>query len=255
MGAASATRSRRGLRVALLGAVVVALTWLLAGPVAWASVAVPADAGDLALVKAGDPSKPLDRGDGNTAFQVRLPEGASCPGDSFHDQWRLQSFMVPLDADVTTLAYGVIGPEGTDQHALFGADFAASSFANILLPANAVAGQPGRIEAPEAFSFAVVAGESLPTGTYRIGLACTYFRATDKYWDAEVIVTESADADPDQFRWRLAGAPEVAPEPADDGMGAWLGLIAAGAVAAVALVLYRRNRIAQRTSSSPKETP
>ena len=76
MGAASASRSRRGLRVALLGAVVVALTWLLAGPVAWDSVAVPADAGDLALVKAGDPSKPLDRGVVGDAERPReLEEG------------------------------------------------------------------------------------------------------------------------------------------------------------------------------------
>ena len=229
------------------------VTWLLTGPVVWATAVVPVDAGDITLADAGDPSRSVDRGDGNTAFLVRLPQGASCPGDSFHDQWRVQSFMVPAGADIGALAYGVIGPEGTDQYALFGADFAASSFANMLTPANAVAGQPGRIEAAEAFSFAVVAGESLPTGSYRIGIACTYFRATDSYWDAEIIVSESVAADPDQFRWRLAGAPEQAPEPADDGVSVWLGLVALVVVAA-ALWFLLRNLTSHRTPSSRKET-
>ncbi len=239
---------------AVLFAALAFVAWLLSGPVVWATTVVPVDAGDITLANADDLSRPADRGDGNTAFVVRLPQGASCPGDSFHDQWRVQSFMVPADTDIGALKYGVIGPEGTDQHALFGADFAASSFANILTPANAAAGQPGRIEAAEAFSFAVVAGESLPIGSYRVGVACTYFGATDKYWDAEIIVSASVAADPDQFRWRLSGAPEQAPEPADDGVPVWFGLVVLVLVA-TALWLLRRKRTAHRTPSSPKETP
>lgn len=249
-------RSRRRWQRVLMAATVVGLTWLLTGPVVWAAAEPPVDAGDVVLLDAADRDE-LSGGDGNTAFLVRLPEGSTCPGDSFHDQWRIQSFMVPSTTDVGSLSYGVIGPEGMDQHALFGADFAARSFANILTPANAVAGEPGRIETPPPFSFAVAAEELLPPGDYRIGIACTYFGATALFWDVEVVVTASKGGDPDDLRWRLASASEQAGlPPAADGRS-WVApavvVVGVGIAAVPVATVLVRGR-SRRLTPLPKES-
>ncbi len=249
-------RTRRRWPRVLMAASVVGLTWLLTGPVVWAAGAPPVDAGDVVLLDAGDRDG-LSGGDGNTAFIVQLPDGSTCPGDSFHDQWRIQSFMVPTTADVGSLSYGVIGPEGTDQHALFGADFAARSFANVLTPANAVAGQPGRIETPPAFSFAVAAEEMIAPGDYRIGIACTYFGATALFWDVEVVITAASGGDPDELRWRMASAPDQAGEsPATDDRS-WVAptivVVGLGAAAVPVATVLVRGR-SRRLTPLPKES-
>lgn len=246
---------RRWPRV-LVATSVVGLAWLLTGPVVWAAGNSPVDAGDAVLLDAGDRDE-LARGDGNSAFIVGLPSGATCPGDSLNDQWRIQSFMVPVTADIGSLSYGVIGPEGTDQHALFGADFAARSFANILTPANAVAGEPGRIETPPPFSFAVVAGESIPAGNYRIGIACTYFGATALYWDVEVVITATSGGDPDALRWRLASAPEQTDGPSGEGSRSWIGPVIVGigvGVAAIPVASVLRRGRTRPLTPIPKES-
>jgi len=223
----------------------------MSGTVTNAAVPVPDDSGDIVIVKAGDPSKELAHGDGSTAFVVRLPIGAVCPGDSLHDQWRIQSFMVPANTDIGTLAYGVIGPEGPHQLALFGADEAAGSFTNILTPANSFAGQPGRIDTPPPFNLAIAAGEKVPSGSYRIGIACTYFGMTALYWDAEIHVDAASDGEPQQLTWELAG---VAPAPADqdeNGPNPAFALAGVGVITALGFVVKRN--VLSRSSNRSEE--
>lgn len=217
-----------------------------------AAAITPVDSGDVLIVDANAPSKQLTRGDGTTSFLVRVPDGAVCPGDSFNDQWRIQSFMVPATDDIGALSYGVIGPEGPQQLALFGADAAASSFANILTPANAVAGQPGRINTPPPFSLAVAAGELVPSGSYRIGIACTYFGATALYWDTEIEVTQAADGEPSELSWRLPGV-AAEPEEQDDSSKLPVFIVAIGAVATGGFIMFPRN--APRRSDSRSKEP
>ena len=223
---------------------------LVAGVVDAATIS-PLDSGEVVIVVADDPSKALTSGDGTTPFLVRMPDGAVCPGDSFNDQWRIQSFMVSSETDVGTLSYGVIGPEGPQQLALFGADPAASSFANILTPANAVAGQPGSINTPPPFSLAVAAGELIPSGGYRIGIACTYFGATALYWDTEIEVTRAATGEPSDLSWTLPGL-AAEPKKTDDDSGKLpVFVVVIGAVATGGF-MFSRN-VPKNSNSRSKE--
>ena len=49
--------------------------------------------------------RPIDGGGSATPFTLRLPDGAACPGDSANDGYRVNSYMVPLDVDPTTVTY------------------------------------------------------------------------------------------------------------------------------------------------------
>lgn len=238
---------------ASLLAIVGSIPALLVTGEASAATVVPVDSGDVIIADADDPSTALTGGDGTTAFVVRLPDGSACPGDSFNDQWRVQSFMIPANDDVGSLSYGVIGPEGEQQLALFGADEAASSFANILMPANSVAGQPGRIASTPPFSLAVAAGETISSGTYRIGIACTLFGDTDRYWDAEIEVSQASNGLPDDLSWRLSGTP-VQPEERDDGALRALPVVS-GVVGAVAIGGFVLSRIVLRRYNSRSKEP
>jgi hypothetical protein len=227
-----------------------ALCWSLTPApraVAAPPVVTPVDEGAATIVDANNPTKALRSGDGDTAFTFQFPAGFACPGDSMHDNWRFQTFMVPVTADVTTLDYGVIGPTGENQYALFAADASARSFAQVLTQANVVAGQPGLVAALPPLSFAVVAGEALPAGSYRIGYACTFFGQTASYWHAEVVVTATSD----DFAWRLAGTP--ATDDPDDGTATWIvpTVLALVVATAACFLLFRRRR---RTPRSPKES-
>lgn len=219
---------------------VMALTAFVLSAAASPTSVVPLDGGEAAIVKAGDGS-PITQGDPDTAFSLAVPQGTSCPGDSMHDQWRVQTFMVPSDVDLGNLSYGVIGPEGEHQYALFGADPSARSYANILTQANAFPGQPGLIDVLVPFNFAIVASESLPSGSYRIGFACTYFGSTATYWDTEVVVTNAGS-----FRWRLASAPASVTNTTESSTGWITGAVLAGSLAFFVLAAAIRRR---RTTS------
>lgn len=235
-----------------VGAVLAVATMVLVVPsvaraVSAAAVA-PDDRGPVVLVAAGDPNEELQRGDAGTDFTLRLPEGLACPGDSMHDNWRVQTFMVPAADDLAHLSYGVIGPSGVHQYALYGADESARSYANVLTQANASAGQPGVIAAFVPLDFRVVAGESLPSGTYSVGFACTFFGETASYWHTEIVVT----ADGGDLAWHLVGA---APSPAESGNGVfWIVvLVAAGLVVAVLVrTLLRRRTTNPSTTKESK---
>jgi len=174
---------------------------------AGASVDAPVDAGDVIVIDGADRQLEVGRGGSAALFSLRMPDASTCPGDSLHDQWRVQSFMVPVDVDVTTLQYGVIGPEGEQQYALY--DERTKPFVNELTRANEVAGQPGFIGDIPVFSFGLFPPGTVAPGTYRIGLACTLSRETAKYWDAEIVIEAAADDQPAGLTWSVVGGPDV----------------------------------------------
>lgn len=228
-------------RLAVLAAVVIMTTvGSTARPAVAGTVDDPIDAGDLTIVDASDPGTQLNHGNAKTEFTVRLPAGTVCPGDSANDQWRTQSFVIPAADDPTTIHYGAIGPEpvGEAGYALFRVD--TVPYVHELLQRNPSAGQPGQIPAFPIFSFEVVAGESLPNGTYRVGIACSYFGATAMYWDTEILVSDSSNG---QFNWRLPTAPADVGG-SDGGSRPWLAVALGGAaglgVAALGWLLWRR---------------
>ena len=194
-------------RPAVLLALVAAVATLGTATRVGASVDAPVDAGDVMVIDGADRQLEVGRGGSAALFSLRLPESSTCPGDSLHDQWRVQSFMVPVDVDVTQLQYGVIGPEGEQQYALY--DERTKPFVNELTRANEVAGQPGFIGDIPVFSFGLFPPGTVAPGTYRIGLACTLLRETAKYWDAEIVIEAAADDQPAGLTWSVVGGPDV----------------------------------------------
>jgi hypothetical protein len=241
-------------RVALLVSIVASICGVqsILAATAHATVSAPVRAGDLIIVEADNPLKELTHGGSATQFTLRLSVEESCPGDSANDQWRIQSFLIPAADDPVALNYGEQGPDGDGLWPLY--DLATHPFVHILTLPNNVAGLPGRIDAMPEFSFVLFPPGTLPDGHYRLGIACTYFRETAKYWDTELVITASPDDQPGQLTWRLANAP-VAPETVDkSGSSAfvWISL-GAGFLGAVALTFILWQRSARRTTPLLKE--
>jgi hypothetical protein len=212
-----------------------------------ATVDQPARSGDVVIIDAGNRQKDLGRGVSDTKWSLRLPDGAACPGDSMHDEWRVQSFIVPAAVDPATLTYESTKPAGDLHFALY--DYRTHPFVQQLTRANDVAGQPGIIGDIPTLSFAVFPPGTLPPGNYRIGIACTLARRTAQYWDAAVVLAADPADQPGQLTWRLPSASSAAPsisEP-DSGNGIFF---AASAVAAslISLFLWRR----RASSANPR---
>jgi hypothetical protein len=232
----------------LSASVVAAGAFLLTPPIA--PVGPPVDEGAVVVV---DPTgQPLGGGGSATEFSLRLPDGAACPGDSASGNWLVQSFLIPVADDPGTIKYGVIGPEGT-QFPLYAFD--TRPFAHQITHVSDTAGAPGIIAAVPALSFAVFPPGYIPAGEYRIGIACTYFRQTARYWDTELTIVDAPDDVPSQFVWRVPNAPSDAPiastsSNSGSNTNLWVivGAIGLGATAAGWLIVQRRPRATPSTS-------
>lgn len=196
--------------------------------------------GDLVLVSASS-HQPIDHGGSATRFSLRLPQDASCPGDSAHDQWRIQSFLVPASVDPAPLTYELQGPKVEGGFPLF--DVATHPLSQLLLRENDVAGKPGYVDTLPDVDFKVFPVGMITPGTYRIGLACTIWRKTAKYWDTSIVVVASSKDHPAGFEWRLASAPEqvLVHKPSSRWPMTALALVAALLVVGL-VVRFRRTR-------------
>lgn len=251
---------RSALLIATVGvtSVVASLaTPVLAGSALATTVAPPTNSGKVVPIDINDRTKELTNGKSSTQFILKLPDGAACPGDSAHDQWRVQSYIVPIGDEPGTLSYGVIGPEGTSQFALYFVN--SEPLVNNLLPQNASAGKPAVIAPIEALSFAVFPPGTLPAGRYHMGIACTLFRQTANYWDTEIVLTASPNDKPGQLTWRLADAPEVAPSTNDNSnvlVASGIGALVVLAVIAVFALRAKQGRTTPLKDTTPlKEMP
>jgi hypothetical protein len=213
---------------------------------------VPIRSGDVQIVDPVRRGTELQRGGSSTEFTLEPPAASQCPGDSEHDSWRVQTFMVPADVDPGTLVY-VIGPNGEGQYPVF--DKFTEPYVDRLTIANDSAGLPARIDALPPMNFAVFPPGLLPDGTYRIGIACSYFSATANYWDTQIIITSSPDDEPAQFVWRLAGAPATVPDSdSDQKSRLWLVPVLAGVAGLGGWFVWNRNRRNLRTTDTASTT-
>jgi hypothetical protein len=216
----------------------------------------PRDAGSVVVT---DPQqRPLSEGASATLFSLDLPDGAACPGDTANDDWRVQGFMIPVDDDPATIRYGVIGPEG-EQFPLFAFD--TRPFAHQFTEVAAAPGEPGVIPALPALTFGVFTPGDVPPGTYRIGVACTFFRQTADYWDTEIVIELDPSDELAGFRWSVPNAPDGAIDATDTGGGVsgWLllaaGLGGAAALLALAGVVAGRRRAGTTDSTHHSNHP
>jgi hypothetical protein len=160
-------------------------------------------------------SAPLMRGDSTTEFTLRLPAGATCPGDSANDDWRVQSFVVPAAVDPGTLRYGPVRPDGDGHYTLHRPD--TKAFVHVLTGPNSGPGEPGMVMPPPPFSFAMFPPGTLADGDHRIGLACSLAGETARYWDTRIAVTSDPTVQPGEFRWSVLDTPDASIVAAADG--------------------------------------
>ncbi len=251
--------NRRWTRV-LIACCAVSGTHVLASPAdglaaaATESSDTSKDVGEVVVVDPYKQADALTRGEATTEFSLRLPEGSTCPGDSANDQWRVQSFIIPAQDDPVGIRYGAIGPEpvGPDRYAMFNID--TRPFVHQLLQPNPAAGQPGVISVLPPFSFEVVAGEDIPPGRYRIGVACTFFGDTAQYWDTEIVLDAPASGEGSQLSWRLPSVAADAVQSSDQGSGRWL-VLAGGGLVAAAIGLYVWRGKSRQPLTLSKESP
>lgn len=187
--------------------------------------------------------RPIDGGGSATPFTLRLPDGAACPGDSANDGYRVNSYMVPLDVDPTTVTYDGTGPvpatlgiNGSFRQPLY--DLVTHPFVSHQTAEAAAPGAPGPIVNVPAFSFGVFARGDVPSGRYHVGIACTRLNEIEVVWDAELQVTEDAGDEPASLRWTTVGSTSNE----DTGPSSALAVGAAAAVGAVVLIGRARRR-------------
>ena len=232
------------LVVTLLSAVVGAIT-LLVTSVAWSAPASALDrrAGDAVVVAATDHSKELSGGDSSTEFSLRLPDGASCPGDSANDDYRIDSFLVPAADDPGSLTYSSIGPAGPGQIALYRTD--TNQFVSALTQMNDRPDQPGLIPEVPALTFSVYGPGDVAAGSDRLGISCTLGPETIRYWDVPIELTVDPSSSSTPIRWTVTNPPASSSN--GTGPAMWLGLVALGACV-VGATFFLRRRSAPATS-------
>lgn len=207
-----------------------------------ASVDAPQRVGGLTIVDATDPAVEISGGGSAVQFTFRLPVGTTCPGDSAHDDWRVNGFLIPAGDDPATLDYGPNGPQGPGQWAIYGTD--SNPLMYDLLARNPAPGSPGLILPIRPLTFAVYTDDILEPGKYRMGIACVHFTQTALYWDTEVEVVEDAADEPARRRWSVVGSdlPEAAAEGSESRSKLPLLIGAGFAVIAAGLLLAARGR-------------
>src|SRR5262245_38043393 len=67
------------------------------------------DGGEARLVDA-ESSSSVSSGGSTTAFTIRLPDAASCPGDTGDGDYLVQTFMVPSNVNPGDVTYNGLGP-------------------------------------------------------------------------------------------------------------------------------------------------
>lgn len=214
-------------------ALVVAAVGLLA--------ATPAQAGrmgDASIV--AEPGSDARRTSGGSAtpFSLRLPAGAACAGDSANGGYRVQSFVVQASDDPGALRYRSIGPVGEGRYSLL--DTLSRSFVHAMTAEEQSPDGPGTIVNIPTFDFAAFPPGTLPSGEYRIGIACSLDGTTVQHWDTRLAIERADDDAPGRLRWTAlagaAGSRRFGPS------GAFALLPATAVAAAGALALARRRR-------------
>lgn len=209
------------------------------------------DAGSVEVVAADDPGRLLSGGGSAAEFTLRPPADATCPGDSALDNWRISSFVIPADDDPGQLVIGPFAPEGEGQWPLYLAT--TSAYINEALEQNFVAGEPARLLPVPALSFGVFPTDVLVPGRYTIGLVCSQWKVSAKYWDIDIVVVADPEDEPGGFRWSVVDAPADAVA-ADAGGGSstvWWLVGGGAAIAVVAVFLRPRGRTNSTVDAVP----
>jgi hypothetical protein len=216
------------------------ITGLLAVPgSAGADVAV----GPASITQPGSPTL-LHAGGSGTLYGVQLPPGASCPGDTAHQGYRVYSYLVPKGISPTSVSFKTGKPSRWFGYIAYGAYYGA---------VNTAEGSGLVVELPPQFTWARLTPKDLfPQGahsaTWEGGIACTTVDGVvTNYWNSQIVFTAST-TDPRGFTWKVVADPTVS------GSHAWLWvgvalIVVSAALAALAVAMNHRRR--QTTPGGP----
>ena len=204
------------------------------------SAIVAVRSGDVAIVDVFKRTVQIARGGSATEFSLEPPENAVCPGDSEHDSWRVQTFIAPAAVDPGRLDYGVVGPTGEHQYAVY--DTFTAPLVDVLAVPNPGPGGSAHINEFPPMSFAVFPPGELVAGHYRIGVACTYFGKTANYWDTEIVIAAAPGDKPAQLVWHLPNQQSATAGDSHSGSRTWIVLVLCVLVAAVGGWFFWRRR-------------
>ena len=203
--------------------------WLVSAPKA---AAAPA-AGTAEILEVNGVT-PLSVGGSRTAFDLRLPPHAACPGDTAHKFYLIDSYMVPVAVSPATIRY-VGGEPFADRGSSLGGGGEPYSETNTEIVT-------GRIPNPPTLDWAAMVHHPEYLGTYNIGVSCVnHSGSTVSYWNAVVTFTASS-ADPGGFTWTVSQA--ASGHKSGSSATSWVLTTAILVVVggAVALVVLRRRR-------------
>lgn len=221
---------------AVAGAAAVAISIIFLASPAFAGVP---KTGDAVVVSTTGTHDPIAGGGSTTTFTIRLPEGAACPGDSEEAQYRVQSFLIPASADPGAVVYKGQRPQLEGAWALYRTD--TTTYMNAPTNKAARAGGEGEIINIPNVSFKVFSPGMIKAGRYHLGIACSRFAETKRYWSTDVDVTADPGDKPAGIAWKVL-------DPPASGTGAGGSLpvlpfaVGLGAVAVVAVVLLVARR-------------
>jgi hypothetical protein len=180
--------------------------WLLAGLLAAGFVAVappPAQAATeppAVAVVVDQSGNALDSGGSATPFTLQLPSGAACPGDTYHHDYLVFSYGVPVLVSPASLTFpGTFPRTGVDLITLAGEPFVTQATAPFT----------GGIQTLPGFSWSRYDHDpaDFPLGMYNVGIACAQGLGTvARYWNVRIDFMAN-DRDPGGFSWQVVSPP------------------------------------------------
>lgn len=209
------------------------------------------DAGSVVIVDPLNVERAYQRGDSTSAFTLRLPDGATCPGDSANDGWRVQSFIVPAGTDLAALEFSANRPNhGEPASSRSLREINGGIFTQRMTEPNQALGEPGRILALPPLTFAYFDTGTFPPGLYEIGVACTTPDwKVRRFWHAEIEFETAPDVEPGGMRWTFLGdGSEPAAEESFPVLAAGAATVVGIGLLIVGVFSFRRRRLAMAGS-------
>lgn len=204
---------------------------LLAAPAAWAATSETGS--QIVNPTTGTPLTGVQAS--STPFQIALPSGAACSGDTTGSGYHIYGYLVPSTTDPASLTYNAVGPNGglplITPQGLYSAKNTVPTTGEIPEPT------PSMSFGTNYGAF----GTTLKAGTYNIGISCvTSAGVADNFWNGQVTFAAST-SDPNGYTYTV-GSP--APSTPEAPFAVALPLSAVALVGVGALVLRRRRRSA-----------
>ncbi len=174
---------------------------------AQAAPAATANPGGPAIITTSDFFTPLNSGTAATVWSIKLPQAASCSGDTATNNFHVFTYVVPASVDPGTLRFGSDGPENDPN-----ADFPLvddGGSPQIALNTGIGTGQvPVPLprfqwgNPPTPFDSTLI-----PPGTYNVGIACADGAGVnDKFWNVQETFTgdPTVFTGPNAFAWTVS---------------------------------------------------